>query len=408
MQSETESCPVATPGLESRLEAAISHAAHLLPAQGPINVFVHHNTLHAFEEQGFHEAVAEATNTFGCHPYLLEEEYREELAAERMQFSDVEAALKELTSAGEKSLAGGLTTRLELRRLMLRYPLYVAPAGELKWLVAESDALRKIRPEVDERSRIQWLQATQRWILRDFGAELESGKQVTGAKLVQSVLAGLRRAAPASWPESDWEAASLQLLWAITGQATKYYQGDRDEPELIRHRDLLYRATGIDSDRPVNELLTRFCAAYLDQGFSQWQLPGRERGLFHSFVELYSRPGLAPSEQFKELSRELRRLKAAGTNSAQSILESLHHLGVDEASWDEYLSETFLALRGWAGMIHQVERRGDRVPLGVAPGSLRDFLAIRLLLDRLVWSRFGQHSGGGDRGVADDFRDRSE
>ncbi|MFM7739259.1 MAG: putative inorganic carbon transporter subunit DabA, partial [Planctomycetota bacterium] len=173
MQSETESCPVATPGLESRLEAAISHAAHLLPAQGPINVFVHHNTLHAFEEQGFHEAVAEATNTFGCHPYLLEEEYREELAAERMRFSDVEATLKELTSAGEKSLAGGLTTRLELRRLMLRYPLYVAPAGELKWLVAESDALRKIRPEVDERSRIQWLQATQRWILRGFGAELE-------------------------------------------------------------------------------------------------------------------------------------------------------------------------------------------------------------------------------------------
>ena len=33
-----------------RLEQAINHAAHLLPAQGPITVFIHHNTLHAFEE----------------------------------------------------------------------------------------------------------------------------------------------------------------------------------------------------------------------------------------------------------------------------------------------------------------------------------------------------------------------
>src|SRR5262245_22960346 len=36
--------------LLARLEHPIDHAAHLLPAQGPINVFIHHNTLHAFED----------------------------------------------------------------------------------------------------------------------------------------------------------------------------------------------------------------------------------------------------------------------------------------------------------------------------------------------------------------------
>ena len=63
-----------------QLMAAIEHAAHLLPAQGPITVFIHHNTLHAFEHLPFHEAVAAGGKLFGCQPYLSEDRYREELA----------------------------------------------------------------------------------------------------------------------------------------------------------------------------------------------------------------------------------------------------------------------------------------------------------------------------------------
>ncbi len=54
----------------TRLRHAIDHAAHLLPAQGPITVFIHHNTLHAFEDRSFEEAVEEGAQVFGCQPYL--------------------------------------------------------------------------------------------------------------------------------------------------------------------------------------------------------------------------------------------------------------------------------------------------------------------------------------------------
>ncbi len=55
-----------------RLLRAVEHAAHLLPQQGPIGVFVHHNTLHAFEHLPFEKAVIEASHLFGAEPYMSE------------------------------------------------------------------------------------------------------------------------------------------------------------------------------------------------------------------------------------------------------------------------------------------------------------------------------------------------
>src|SRR6202521_1814784 len=39
------------------LARVIDQVAQLLPAQGPISIFIHHNTLHAFEHLPFEEAV---------------------------------------------------------------------------------------------------------------------------------------------------------------------------------------------------------------------------------------------------------------------------------------------------------------------------------------------------------------
>src|SRR4029450_2137339 len=73
----------------------IEHAAHFLPSQGPIRVFIHHNTLHAFEHLPFHEAVKRGGATYGCHPYLPEDRYRDKLSRGRILFEDLAAVLME-------------------------------------------------------------------------------------------------------------------------------------------------------------------------------------------------------------------------------------------------------------------------------------------------------------------------
>lgn len=80
--------------------------------------------------------------------------------------------------------------------------------------------------------------------------------------------------------------------------------------------------------------------------------------------------------------QELEKLAARKTDALESILESLEILGIEENRWREFIAATFLALRGWGGMVQQVEERGDRVAHPIPGGSLVEFLAVRLLLDR--------------------------
>src|SRR5579864_303603 len=76
-----------------KLRQAVEHAAHYLPMQGPIGVFVHHNTLHAFEDLPFEQAVIQASQLFGAEPYMTEAAYRAELARGRIQLEDIDAVL---------------------------------------------------------------------------------------------------------------------------------------------------------------------------------------------------------------------------------------------------------------------------------------------------------------------------
>src|SRR6476469_3297975 len=108
----------------AHLQEAIERAAHLLPSQGPITVFIHHNTLHAFEDLPFTAAVEHGAEVFGCQAYLPKERYRAELARGRIRFEDLEAILRDDLGrrAQERAVLG--CSRFRLRRAMLEHRLW--------------------------------------------------------------------------------------------------------------------------------------------------------------------------------------------------------------------------------------------------------------------------------------------
>jgi uncharacterized protein len=58
------------------VEEILHELKHFLPAQAPLKDFVHHNTLHAFQNLPFHQALKQANIQFGFKGFLSLESYR--------------------------------------------------------------------------------------------------------------------------------------------------------------------------------------------------------------------------------------------------------------------------------------------------------------------------------------------
>jgi len=387
----------------AQLQAVVDHAVHYLPAQGPIKVFIHHNTLHAFEDLQFDDGVKAGSKLFGCQPYLSEDRYREMLGTGRIRLDDlVVVLLDDLGEEGDR-LLGFLGTRFNFRLAMLQFPPRVAPAAELRWFVAETDALSRMRDDAPADIRERFLRETRHWVMRDLRGALENPAGDGVPPFLKGLFEQFGLQSLEAWSDATWEAFSLQALWRICRAGVHGVKPPSAAAAApgARHRDLVLAATGSDSDLLVHDLLIKFCSAFLDQGFSRWDLPERDRGFFRSFAAVYGREGGPPDVWLEDLPTELTRLTQAEIGPLDSILESLELLGVEPDEWDTFLTQTLLALRGWAGMIRQVEIRADSVAHAIPVGSTIEFLAVRLILERLALAAVARETLGYDGPLAD-------
>jgi uncharacterized protein YbcC (UPF0753/DUF2309 family) len=133
--SDSKQCRLA------RLGTVLQHAAHLLPRQGPIGVFVHHNTLHAFEHLEFEKAVIEASQLFGAEPYMSEAAYRAELERGRIQLVDIDAVLDSEPDA----LIFPRLSRGSLRRAMITPGVREFDAATVLWRTEQGDLAKDFR-----------------------------------------------------------------------------------------------------------------------------------------------------------------------------------------------------------------------------------------------------------------------
>lgn len=341
--TETPTTPLSGAGLplppspsdaaRDRLRAALEQAAGLLPAQNPLERFVHHNPLHALEDRPFEEAVTHASRLYQTEPFLTEDAYREAWSRGRIQPADLDEALARRVP--DTPVALGLTLRALTRATLLR-PVTPMGGEPLAWTLSETDAL--VHPRAD---------------------------------LPDALKAALLSEGP------------LRRLWAACEAwrpVLPHCPPPRSRP--VRVRDALL-ALGVDLDARVHPVLIRWCAAFLDQGVAHWPMQTRERGFFRAFLEHFAAPVIGrPWEP--ELRALVRQALDEGWDAEEMALRCMEALGHPRETWSEVVLRKLLALRGFAGMFQRLAERPDLAPGVRLPVTLVEFLAVRLTLDRAV------------------------
>ncbi|HMO13883.1 MAG TPA: DUF2309 domain-containing protein [Pirellulaceae bacterium] len=380
---------------------AVEKAAHLLPAQGPITTFVHHNTLHAFESLPFFEAIRHAEILFECKCLLPEKTYRAAVEHGRISNQDLEASLIEDLGDQADRFVGLLGTRYHLRLALLQHELNTLLPNELDWIMAETEALDRLRIDIDSARRNLFIEGTRRWMLRNRLDVFKSADSVveprvtlTAKKLIDRVLLDFQGAPIEDWNDARWETFTLRLLWEICSYRISQFPDKTKRNLFVRHRDVLLSTAQIDSDERVNEVLIPFCLAWLDQGLAATQIPHREQGFYQCFLTLYKIPSPTFGGRSSALQRIVQDASVRNLSATASICESLLDLGIGATEVEDFISASLLALRGFAGMIHQLETRGDRVPFPAQTGSLLEFLAVRLMIDRVILGEISRQALG--------------
>lgn len=385
------------------LHAALEHAGHLLPDQGPISVFVHHNTLHAFEDLPFHQAVQQAHALYGAEPYWPETTFRAALQAGRI---DAEDLAEELRLAPEPQVTAPLPWGLTRQSLRLARMLadLEAPAVGLQWRLADGGERWTFPEDLPELARQRLVHLGRAWLLEKASGPLDSLVATVTAEQDRSVARamwqrqlGLRLdpaalvAAVTKQPER-WGAYAM---WAAADGASRRAAapaGVTTEKRQDSPRDRLLQATGVDAHSLVHAVLQRWSAALLDQGMAYWPMPDRDLGLYQATRELWRQPLAAPQE-LAEVADVLADHHARGLDAEQACVDLLRRLRVADSEIGTWVEGLLLALPGWSGMMARLQRH----PLEAAGGgkvALLDYLAVRLLLEWAALRQVARHQLG--------------
>ena len=141
--------------------AALNHLDHVLPGQGPIHEFVHHNTIHGFQHFPFEKALEEYEALTGTYGYLPEIQNRALYQQGRITDADLSAALahaQELQANDDVFHSEKLTIkRKDIYKVALLHDLQPVTRSQLSWQVEELNALEEIQEDVPDQPRKRML-----------------------------------------------------------------------------------------------------------------------------------------------------------------------------------------------------------------------------------------------------------
>ena len=363
-----------------RIVDSLRLASDLLPANGSLRHFRHHNPLRAFEGLPFDQAIHKAGRLRGTTSEQSERRYHEMLADSRIEPNVITDFLQHDLGCTANDDVAGLTTRINLRQQLVKLAAADAELSRAPGKSAEFRVMPERRPNLTQFHAVTT--SRQRHTLLSNGQGTDVVAEVTRCltTLWKVCRDNLQRSArdATSAMNSD-SAAEVSVDPSKNENAAAAGSSGK-----LRHRDLLLRVTNVDTDHLVHAILIPFLSGFLDQGQLKWGHADREAGLLKAFARLYETPQFAEAAWLNSLPGELATLPIINWDALTSIEISLGELDISEADQHDFLAATLLALPGWTGIVHYLEHGAEWMTWPVPTGTLQEFMALRLILDRLA------------------------
>ncbi|CAG7857059.1 hypothetical protein MCAMS1_01771 [biofilm metagenome] len=381
-----------TMGINRRelVSKAIAHLDHVLPAQAPIQDFVHHNTLHGYQHLPFEEALAAAEKMTGISAYHTEEKNREFYRQGRINDDDLVSAFAQNPQLKHEELVCKLDDRAinrqDIYRTALLYDLEAISLSELNWQIEELAALDTVQADVPESVRIDLLKADGQSInetgnsIRQLWQSLCDHLELKPAAWHPETLLDLSLEQTEQWLEANWNTSSIhQQTQALARSDLDQFFADVGDN--ITLRGFVLALSGKDVLDNIRPQLIRLCASALDEGVAPWQLPECSRlgiyGAWRQIAQFDAYPFLHELPDWPQIMADL------PEDAIDNIIKQLEHFEIPQTQWEGYLRRLALELPGWAGMINWRQQHPNYYTANKIVPQLADYLAIRLTLDRL-------------------------
>ena len=389
----------AHPGdIRQQIREAIHHLEHVLPGQAPIKGFVHHNTLHGFQDLPFPEALAEAHRITGNYGYLSADQFRALYVAGRIDSNDLERTLAETPGLDPAAIlvdGDPPLTRADVYRVALLHPLQSLAPSQLSWQIEEQRALRHFQADVPDSARQHLLAAA--------SAEGAADEPAAVADLWDACLQALGLSYFLFHPEELTDLSAEQAEQMLEGLVKS---GTTDDQSVTRHaiqRDaatrlgalldrvgpeltlggLLRELTGQDLLDELRPFLLRDLGAWLDEGLASWRPTGVDGGFYRAWRQSAARD---IGWLFEGLEDWHNHLQSLPDDPMDTVIAELRRLGLERDRWTAYLERLALELPGWSGMTLWLQLHPGHEGRPAAVDTL-DYLAVRLVLERIFAQR---------------------
>ena len=372
--------------------SALDHLDHVVPGQGPIHDFVHHNTIHGFQHLPFEEALEAYEALTGTFGYLPEAQNREFYQQGRITDRDLFAGLAHNPRLQADQIvckAGDLTiTRQDIYRIAMLFDLQPLTVSQLNWQIEELDALGTVQSDVPEpvRGRLLASSSDHSLAIRQLWEAVSDKLGLDEVILHPENMLDLSLDQAEDWLDrinsSDRVDDDHSLHQRMRQQASDSLEELLGQVgDSITLRGFVLALSGIDILYSVRPQLIRICASALDEGMAAWQLPDRSQlGLYAAWratAQYDVNPFLHDLPDWQRIVAE------SPDNAVDAIIQQLTQLEIPHDKWEGYLKRLALELPGWSGIINWRQHHPKYYAVNDAAPKLVDYLAIRMILDRL-------------------------